>query len=68
MIGDGVLFQQWESTDGSKIVYQLVMPKSECENVLWDLHERAAGCHLGSPNYLKSSKRVSIPGPDMPEM
>jgi hypothetical protein len=33
VVRNGVLFRQWESQDGSRMVYQLVMPKSERENV-----------------------------------
>ena len=53
---DGVLFKQWESKDDAKTVYQLVMPKSECENVLRDLHEKTIGCHLGESKVLEKLK------------
>ena len=63
MIRDGVLFRKWESPDGSKVVYQLVMPKSERDNVLRDLHEGAAGCHLGEYKVLEKLKeRFYWPG------
>lgn len=63
LIQDGVLFRQWESPDGSRIVYQLVMPKSERKNVLRDLHEGVAGGHLGEAKVLEKLKeRFYWPG------
>ena len=63
VIQNGVLFRQWESPDGTKIVYQLVMPKSEHENALRDLHEGVAGCHLGEAKVLEKLKeRFYWPG------
>ena len=63
VIRDGVLFRQWESPDGSKIVHQLVMPKSERETVVRDLHEGAVGCHLGESKVLEKLKeRFYWPG------
>ena len=63
VIRNGVLFRQWESSDGSRVVYQLVMPKSEREDVLRDLHEGATGCHLGEAKVLaKLKERFYWPG------
>ena len=53
LICDGVLFRQWESPDASRSVYQLVLPKSERQDVLRDLHEGVTGGHLGETKVLE---------------
>ena len=56
LIRDGVLFRQWESPDASRSVYQLVLPKSQRQDVLRDLHKGVMGGHLGETKVLEKLK------------
>ena len=47
VIRDGVLFRRWENHDGTKSVYQLIVPKSQRRKVLHELHDGVYGGHLG---------------------
>ena len=46
-ICDGILFHRWENCDGTKSVYQLIVPKSYRRKVLHELHDGVYGGHLG---------------------
>ena len=60
---EGVLFRRWEDPSGCKSVYQLVVPKSERQRVLRELHEGVAGGHLGEAKVLaKLKERLYWPG------
>ena len=46
------LFRQWEGPNGSRMVYQLVMPKSKCEDILRDYMKELLDAILEKPRYL----------------
>ena len=63
LVRDGVLFRQWESADGYRKINQLIMPKSERQKVLSELHEGVTGGHLGEDKVLaKLKERFYWPG------
>ncbi|GBM94688.1 hypothetical protein AVEN_274909-1 [Araneus ventricosus] len=44
---DGVLYRKWESDDGNSCRWQLILPKSEIQEVLRETHDSASGGHFG---------------------
>ena len=52
-ICDGILFHRWENYDGTKSVYQLIVPKSHRRKVLHELHDGVYGGHLGEAKVLR---------------
>ena len=56
VLRDGILFRRYESSSGSRVVFQLVVPKSIRKEVLQELHEGAIGGHLGEAKVLNKLK------------
>ena len=49
---DGVLYPEWETPVGDRIVRQLVLPQKFCHEVLSQLHDSISGGHLGTKKTL----------------
>ena len=62
-IQNGILYRQWESPDGTRTILQLILPNSERDRALQDLHAGATGGHLGEAKVLgKLKERFYWPG------
>ena len=62
-IHNGILFCRWENYDGTKSVYQLIVPKSHRRKVLHELHDGVYRGHLGEAKMLnKLKERFYWPG------
>ena len=60
---DNILHRQYEKTDKSSIVLQLLVPNSKKEEVLHEMHEGTLGGHLGEEKTLEQVKeRYYWPG------
>ena len=57
-IQNGILYRQWESPDGTRSILQLILPKSERDRALQDLHAGATGGHLGEAKVLGKLKET----------
>ncbi len=67
---DGILYRQWESPDGSKTVWQIVMPQKLQKGVFHQLHGPPATGHFGIAKTLGRVRPMMwvFTGPDVIRM